>query len=126
MAPTIDMGPSLLWSESYSVPVSICLDFLLPNGLFITLEMSREALLSDVRARVCDEAKKCQPAACIVRLKSPEHYLFVSVTQDAKTVEYYDYSKRLCDLQLFYTFFKLVEVQGDLQEKTYNSSLSIF
>jgi hypothetical protein len=59
-----------------------------------------------------------------VKLKQMDSYLLVSVGQEAKLVEYYDYSKRLCDLKLFYTFFKIIEIEGDLQEKTFNSDLS--
>lgn len=57
-------------------------------------------------------------------LKQQDNYVFVSVTQEAKSNEYYDYSKRICDLRLFHLFFKLVEVQGDLEEKLINSDIS--
>lgn len=117
--------PSVLWNNNNaSVSTSLVLDFLLPNGLVITLEFARETTLDDVRQRVWSEAKKLRPAAWLNKLKPAENYLLVSVTHDAKCVEYYDYSKRLCDLKLFYTFFKVVEIQGNLQEKTYYSYLS--
>lgn len=57
-------------------------------------------------------------------LKQPDSYVFTSVTQDAKSTEFYDNSKRICDLKLFHLFFKLVEVQGDLEEKLINSDIS--
>ena len=57
-------------------------------------------------------------------LKQPDSYVFTSVTQDAKSTEYYDDSKRICDLKLFHLFFKLVEVQGDIEEKLINSDIS--
>lgn len=119
--------PSVLWNTNYAVPNSIGCDFLLPNGLVITLEFARETSLEEVRERVWSEAKKLRPVAAnlLNKLKPPENYLLVSVTHDAKPVEYFDYSKRLCDLKLFYTFFKVVEIQGNLQEKTYYSCLSI-
>jgi phosphatidylinositol-4,5-bisphosphate 3-kinase len=50
----------------------------------------------------------------------------VSVTQEAKNLEYYDEKKRICDLKLFHPFFKLVEAQGDLEEKSLNSDISKF
>lgn len=126
MAPTI--SPSVLWNNNnHTVSSSIGLDFLMPNGLLLTLEFARETSLEDVRVRVWSEAKKMRTnlsSSAIEKLKPVENYLLVSVTQDAKAVEYYDYSKRLCDLKLFYTFFKVVEIQGNLQEKTYYSNLS--
>ena len=54
----------------------------------------------------------------------PDNYVFVSVNQEAKLIEYYDYSKRICDLQLFHTFFKLTEAEGNLEEKRINSKIS--
>lgn len=57
-------------------------------------------------------------------LKQPDNYVFVSVTQEAKLTEFYDYSKRICDLKLFHLFLKLVELQGDLEEKLINSDIS--
>ena len=118
--------PSVLLSTNCSMPSTLCVDFLLPNGLVISLEFEREVTLKAVRDKLWIEVKKCHysSAGLIAKLKSIDHYLLVSVSQDAKTVEYYDYSKRLCDLKLFYTFFRVVEIQGDLQEKTYYSNLS--
>jgi hypothetical protein len=57
-------------------------------------------------------------------LKQPDSYVFISVTQEAKLTEYYDYSKRICDLKLFHLFFKLIEIQGNLEEKLINSDIS--
>lgn len=56
-------------------------------------------------------------------LKQSDNYVFVSVTQEAKSTEYYDYSKRICDLKLFHLFFKLVEIEGDLEEKLIDSDI---
>lgn len=78
--------------------------------------------MGEVRQRVWQEAKKYP--TLIDQLKSADNYVFVSVTQEAKTIEYFDYNKRICDLKLFYTFFKLVEAHGNIEEKTINSNLS--
>lgn len=61
---------------------------------------------------------------CFDDLLLPDNYVFVSVNQEAKLIEYYDYSKRICDLQLFHTFFKLTEAEGNLEEKLINSKIS--
>lgn len=57
-------------------------------------------------------------------LQPLENYVFTSVNQEAKQIEYYDFSKRLCDLKLFYLFFKLAEAEGNLEEKKINSNIS--
>ncbi len=57
-------------------------------------------------------------------LQPLENYVFTSVNQEAKQIEYYDYSKRICDLKLFYLFFKLAEAEGNLEEKQINSNIS--
>ena len=51
-------------------------------------------------------------------------YIFVSITQDAEQEEFYDESRRLCDLRLFQPILKLVEPQGNLDEKIANSEIS--
>ena len=51
-------------------------------------------------------------------------YIFVSITQDAEKEEFYDESRRLCDLRLFQPILKLVEPEGNLDEKIANSEIS--
>ena len=50
-------------------------------------------------------------------------YIFVSITQDAEKEEFYDESRRLCDLRLFQPILKLVEPEGNLDEKIANSEI---
>jgi phosphatidylinositol-4,5-bisphosphate 3-kinase len=52
---------------------------------------------------------------------SPSSYIFTSVTQEAKKLEYYDEKKRICDLKLFHPFFKLIELHTDLNERVERS-----
>ncbi len=51
----------------------------------------------------------------------PSDYIFASVTQEAKKLEYYDEKKRICDLKLFHPFFKLIELKTDLKERVERS-----
>lgn len=53
-------------------------------------------------------------------LQDPSCYIFVSITQDAETEEFYDETKRLCDLRLFQPILKLVEPKGNIEEKKLN------
>ncbi|PRD35280.1 UNVERIFIED_CONTAM: Pik3ca [Trichonephila clavipes] len=50
-------------------------------------------------------------------------YIFVSVTQDAEREEFYDESRRLCDLRLFQPILKVVEPKGNKEEKMLNSEI---
>ena len=51
----------------------------------------------------------------------PSSYIFESVTQEAKKLEYYDEKKRICDLKLFHPFFKLNEQHSDIKERVERS-----
>ena len=118
MAPTNTSDE--LWGH-YSMPQKVEVDCLLPNSMLVTILCSKETLLSDLRVLVWLEAKRLP---YFVDLKPADNYVFSSVTQDAKCVEFYDDSKRICDLRLFYTFFKLNEVQGNLEENLINADIS--
>jgi hypothetical protein len=108
-----------------SMPEQIELDFLMPNACLITLKCSRDQTLSDVRDKLWYEAKLLSKRVpSIMKLKPAEHYTFASVSQDAKDVEFFDYSKRLCELNLGFMFFKLVEIEGNMDEKAYNADLA--
>lgn len=123
MAPTTALKDQ---SNNFCMSDIIDLDILLPNGLFINIEFGREASLADVRHKVWEEVNKLsmQNSGLSFLKKSINDYIFTSVSQDAKNIEYYDYSKKLCDLKLFFTFFKLIEAHGNLEEKSFNSDLS--
>ncbi len=51
--------------------------------------------------------------------------MFVSVTQDAEREEFYDESRRLCDLRLHHPVLKLVEPKGNREEKMLNSEVAV-
>jgi phosphatidylinositol-4,5-bisphosphate 3-kinase len=110
---------SQLWA---SMPELIELDCLLPNGILITIQCSRELSLGQLKTKLWEENKK-YIFINNEHLKLADNYVFVSVTEEAKIIEFYDNEKRICDLKLFYAMFKLVEVQGDLIEKAFNSNL---
>lgn len=93
------------------------------NYIFLFFVNISETTLEQVKDKIWENLKQTYPTM-IDQFKSNDHYVFVSVSQEAKTVEYYDYSKRLCDLKLFFTFFKVIEAHGNLAENSYNSDLS--
>ena len=53
-------------------------------------------------------------------LSDPVSYIFVSITQDAEREEFYDETRRLCDLRLFQPILRLVEPKGNRDEKMLN------
>ena len=46
-------------------------------------------------------------------------------TQDAEREEFYDENRRLCDLRLFMPLLKLVEPEGNKEEKMVNSEIGL-
>ena len=88
------------------------------------MNINRDTTLFDVKGDLWNEARKYP---LFDTLKQPASYIFVSVTQEAKKLDYYDESKRICDLKLFHPFFKLIEQHSDLKERlerTLNSEIS--
>ena len=53
-------------------------------------------------------------------LSSPSSYIFVSITQEADKEEFYDETRRICDLRLFQPFLKVVAPKGNREEKMLN------
>ena len=47
----------------------------------------------------------------------------MSITQDAEREEFYDETRRLCDLRLFQPILKVVEPKGNRDEKILNSEI---
>uniref|UniRef100_A0A3B3V7H2 phosphatidylinositol-4,5-bisphosphate 3-kinase n=1 Tax=Poecilia latipinna TaxID=48699 RepID=A0A3B3V7H2_9TELE len=56
---------------------------------------------------------------------SPEEscYIFVGVTQEAEREEFYDETRRLCDLRLFHPILKVIEPLGNREEKILNREI---
>lgn len=117
MPPTADE----LWG-THLMPATIVVDVLLPNGLLIEILCSREATLETIKEEIWLEARK----QILFRLLSePSSYIFVAVTQDAKVEEFYDETKRLCDLRLFQPLLKLTEPKGNKEEKILNFQIGL-
>jgi len=103
------------------MPTSIQVDCLLPNGVIIQLTCYRDSPLEKIKSELWREA---QNFPLFHLLKDASAYIFVSITQDAEKEEFYDESRRLCDLRLFQPILKLVEPEGNLDEKIANSEIS--
>uniref|UniRef100_A0A3Q2DZZ1 phosphatidylinositol-4,5-bisphosphate 3-kinase n=1 Tax=Cyprinodon variegatus TaxID=28743 RepID=A0A3Q2DZZ1_CYPVA len=108
-----------LWGM-HLMPPSILVDCLLPNGMILTLECLREATLVTVKHELFKEARK-YPLYHLLQEESS--YIFVSVTQEAEREEFYDETRRLCDLRLFQAFLKVIEPVGNREEKILNREI---
>lgn len=58
-------------------------------------------------------------------LAKPSSYIFVSITQDAEREEFYDETRRLCDLRLFQPILKVIEPIGNKEEKMLNYEIGL-
>lgn len=104
------------------MPSQIEVMFLLPTGIIICLKCSRDATLESIKAELWKEAKKYPLFYCLM---DPSSYIFISINQDAEREEFYDETRRICDLRLFQPLLKLVEPMGNKEEKILNAKLSI-
>lgn len=108
-----------LWGI-HLMPPRILVDCLLPNGMILTLECLREATLVTIKHELFKEARKF-PLHHL--LQEEASYIFVSVTQEAEREEFYDETRRLCDLRLFQPFLKVIEPVGNREEKILNREI---
>ena len=83
---------------------------------------TRESTLETIKHDLWSEAKK---NVLYRMLYESNCYIFVSVTQDSKIEEFYDESRRLCDLRLFQPILKLIEPEGNKEEKILTSEISL-
>lgn len=104
------------------MPSQVPVDFLLPTGVLITLQCQRDATLGTMKVHLWKEARKYPLFYC---LSDPASYIFSGITQDAQREEYYDETRRLCDLRLFMPILKIVEPMGNKDEAMQNTTLGI-
>ncbi|XP_029436299.1 phosphatidylinositol 4,5-bisphosphate 3-kinase catalytic subunit alpha isoform-like isoform X3 [Rhinatrema bivittatum] len=111
MAPRPSSGE--LWGL-HLMPPRIMVDCCIPNGMIVTLECLREATLLGIKHNLFKEARK-YPLFHL--LQDESSYIFVGVTQEAEREEFYDETRRLCDLRLFQPILKVIEPVGNREEK---------
>ena len=99
------------------MPSQVDVDCLLPTGVLIILRCQRDATLESIKSHLWREARKYP---LFYHLMDASSYIFVSITQDAEREEFYDETRRLCDLRLFQPILKVVEPVGNREEKMLN------
>uniref|UniRef100_A0A8C1PG65 Zgc:158659 n=1 Tax=Cyprinus carpio TaxID=7962 RepID=A0A8C1PG65_CYPCA len=115
MAPRPSSGE--LWGL-HLMPPRILVDCCLPNGILVSLECLREAPLTSIKQQLFSEARK-YPLHHLLQ----SCYIFVGVTQEAEREEFYDETRRLCDLRLFHPILKVIEPLGNREEKILNREI---
>ena len=80
------------------------MDCLLPNGVIVPLRCFREYPLDRIKEDLWREARNFP---LFELLQEASSYIFVSITQDAEREEFYDETRRLCDLRLFQPILKV-------------------
>ena len=95
---------------------------MLPNGVIVPLRCYRESLLEKIKEDLWREARNFP---LFGHLQDSSSYIFVSITQDAEREEFYDETRRLCDLRLFQLVLKVVEPAGNKEEKMLNYEIGI-
>ncbi|XP_030043643.1 phosphatidylinositol 4,5-bisphosphate 3-kinase catalytic subunit alpha isoform isoform X1 [Microcaecilia unicolor] len=108
-----------LWGL-HLMPPRIMVDCCIPNGMIVTLECLREATLLGIKHNLFKEARK-YPLFHL--LQDESSYIFVGVTQEAEREEFYDETRRLCDLRLFQPILKVIEPVGNREEKILNREI---
>ena len=104
------------------MPQLVRVDCLLPNGVIVELRCYREFPLDRIKEELW---KKAQEYPLFHLLQDASSYIFVSITQDAEREEFYDETRRLCDLRLFQPILKVVEPAGNKEEKMLNYDIGI-
>lgn len=123
------MAPSSGYSSSSGelwglpmMPSKIEIDLLLPNGIYIEIEVARETMLMDLKDKVWGLA---QEYPLYNTLLEQSCYIFVGITQDAECEEFYNEKQRLCDLHLFRPMLRLIEAEGNREEKIIKRDISV-
>lgn len=120
-------------------------------GMMVSLECLRETPLVSIKQQLFTEARKyplfhllqVEPdltfdlwpqiptfqftaltvAAALSLVQEESCYIFVGVTQEAEREEFYDETRRLCDLRLFHPILKVIEPLGNREEKILNREI---
>uniref|UniRef100_A0A8C0B080 Phosphatidylinositol 4,5-bisphosphate 3-kinase catalytic subunit beta isoform n=1 Tax=Buteo japonicus TaxID=224669 RepID=A0A8C0B080_9AVES len=93
---------------------SVSVDFLLPTGIYINLDVPRDATISHIKQLLWKQAHAYPLFHLLMEIDS---YMFSCVNQTAVHEELEDETRRLCDVRPFLPVLKLVTRNCDPGEK---------
>ncbi|KAG2462303.1 PK3CB kinase, partial [Polypterus senegalus] len=102
--------------------VTLKADFLLPNGIFIQMEVPRESTILNIKSILW---KQVQGYPMFSVLEPMEEYMFECVNQTSVHEELEDESRRLCDIRLFLPVFRLVTRNCGRTERLLESKIGV-
>ncbi|XP_046678812.1 phosphatidylinositol 4,5-bisphosphate 3-kinase catalytic subunit delta isoform [Homalodisca vitripennis] len=117
-------GPSTVYSYDFWQTCNdpqVWLSCLMPNGVCIPLEVSRNATLHEIKEDLWEEASKFPLHGT---LHDSASYVFCCINSMSETEELLDENKRLCDVKPFVNILRVIERLGDKAEKTLNVHIS--
>ncbi|KRX74624.1 Phosphatidylinositol 4,5-bisphosphate 3-kinase catalytic subunit alpha isoform [Trichinella sp. T6] len=109
-----------LWGVHF-MPNELTVDVLLPNGIVIPLYCCRNFTLQTIKANAWKQARGLP---LFNRMQLASTYVFVIVGRDGQVEEVYDESRRLCDLRLLWPVLRLIEPDGNVEERSLSSQIS--
>ncbi|XP_071445759.1 phosphatidylinositol 4,5-bisphosphate 3-kinase catalytic subunit delta isoform [Hetaerina americana] len=108
------------WCQGSTDP-SVELSCLLPNGIFILLEVSRTATLQEVKEDLWEEAAK-YPLHW--NLHGSSAYVFCCINSMCEKEQVIDENRRLCDVRPFCCVLQVIERKGAKAEETLDIQIS--
>ncbi|XP_069752769.1 phosphatidylinositol 4,5-bisphosphate 3-kinase catalytic subunit beta isoform isoform X3 [Narcine bancroftii] len=113
-----------IWAVDSQIPAdnSITVDFLLPTGTYIQLDVPREATIEHIKSLLWRQAQ-AYPLYSV--LGESDSYMFQCVNQSAVHEELEDESRRLCDVRPFLPVLKLVARNCNRSEKLLDSKIGV-
>lgn len=95
-------------------------DCLMPNGIYILLEVSSDAFLSEVKEDLWEEARK-YPLPTL--LKEQSSYNLLCINQNAENEVLVNENRRLCDIKPFCNVLRVVECKSGKGEQILNTQI---
>ena len=92
----------------------------MPNGMYIPVEVSSDATLTEVKDDLWEEARKYP---LLGLLKEQSLYNFQCINSMADNEEIVNESRRICDIKPFCNILKVVECKGDKAEQVLNTQI---
>ncbi|KDR21011.1 phosphatidylinositol 4,5-bisphosphate 3-kinase catalytic subunit delta isoform [Zootermopsis nevadensis] len=108
------------WLRASTDP-SVELSCLMPNGIFIPLEVKKNATLQEIKEDLWEEASKYPLHGM---LHDSSTYVFACINSMAENEDLLDESRHLSDVRPFCSVFRLIERKGDKAENTLNIQIS--